>query len=121
MAKVTPDKDERGRFLQGNTGNPNGRPKGSRNKLGEAFTDALYKDFLENGETAIQTMRANDPSGYVRVIAGILPKDLRVEKSSLDDLSDDQLGRIIDAIREADASTIGGGNPPAPAGKAVAH
>ena len=37
--------DEKGRFLKGTIGGP-GRPKGSRNKLGEEFIQALYADFL---------------------------------------------------------------------------
>jgi hypothetical protein len=117
------ERNHKGQFLVGDkwTGNAAGRPKGSRNKLAESFTDALYKDFLEHGEGAIEAMRASDPSGYVRVIAGILPKDVRIEKSSLDELSDDQLGRIIDAIREADASTIGVGDSGAQRGQEVAH
>jgi hypothetical protein len=114
-----PEQDSKGRFVTGNIGG--GRPKGSRNKLGEAFTDALYKDFMEHGEAAIETMRANDPSGYVRVIANILPKDVRIEKSSLEALSDEQLSRIIDSIREADASTISAGHSRPEAGKAVTH
>jgi hypothetical protein len=99
-----PLKDEKGRFVTGNIGG--GRPKGSRNKLGEAFTDALYADFQEHGPAAIQEMRANDPSGYCRVIAGLLPKELKVEAKPLDQLTDDQLDDIISAIRTADGATI---------------
>lgn len=40
------DRDpETGRFLTGNGGG--GRPKGSRNKLGEQFLEALAQDFAE--------------------------------------------------------------------------
>ncbi len=38
-----PARNARGQFLHGATGNPAGRPRGSRNKLGEAFIDALFK------------------------------------------------------------------------------
>ncbi len=59
-------------------GNP-GRPKGARNKLGEAFVTALLNDFQTGGIAAIETVRRDDPSTYVRVIAGLLPKELTAE------------------------------------------
>jgi hypothetical protein len=43
MAKPKPEQDEKGRFVPGNSGN-GGRPKGSRNRLGEAFVAGLYAD-----------------------------------------------------------------------------
>ena len=98
------DKDEKGRFVSGNIGG--GRPKGSRNKLGEAFTDALYADFQTHGIEAITKVRDNDPSTYVRVIAGLLPKEVKIEQQPLGDMSDDELGRLIDLIRAADGASV---------------
>ena len=42
MAKPKPAQDEKGRFVPGNNGGA-GRPKGSRNLLGEAFIADLYE------------------------------------------------------------------------------
>src|SRR5262245_19165408 len=74
----------------GQSGNPTGRPKGSRNKLSEDFVAALYDDFQHHGSTAIAACRVEKPDVYVRVIAGILPKDVNLKVQQLDDLSDDQ-------------------------------
>lgn len=67
------------KFQPGQSGNPNGRPKGSRNKLGEAFLEKLLADFEANGIEAIEACRVNSPETYVRVIASILPKEIQAE------------------------------------------
>lgn len=87
-------------------GNP-GRPKGSRNRLGEAFIQALYVDFTENGPEVIAAVRAEDPATYMRVVASILPKELEI-KRPMSDLSDDELANAIELIRETIARDISG-------------
>lgn len=85
-------------FKPGQSGNPNGRGKGNRNKLGEEFIQKLYADFQEHGEVVIETVRLEKPDAYLKVIAGILPKELKITNES--DLSDEQL---IERIRQLDA------------------
>jgi len=58
-------------------GNP-GRPPGSRNKLSEDFFKALYNDFQAHGAATIAEARERDPVAYVRMIAGLLPKDIKL-------------------------------------------
>jgi len=55
------------------TGNP-GRPKGSRNKLSEAFLQALADDFKEFGAEAIQATRISKPESYLGTIGRLMPK-----------------------------------------------
>lgn len=87
----------------GQSGNPKGRPKGSRNKLGEAFVDALQEDFAKHGVKAIETVRTDKPEHYLKVIASILPKELNVNVNETDALTDDELiqrlRRLDDTIR----------------------
>ena len=85
----------------GQTGNPNGRPKGSRHKLGEAFVAALHDDFQANGIEAIEKVRTDKPADYLRVIAQVVPKELIVKDQSLEDMTDDELVDVIATIRTA--------------------
>lgn len=95
--KPKPEQDEQtGRFVAGNSGN-GGRPKGSRNKLGEAFVLALHEDFEEHGPAVIETVRTEKPDQYLKVIASILPKDLNVNVNKFESLTDEQLA---DRLRE---------------------
>lgn len=86
-------------FGPGNNANPAGRPKGSRNKLGEEFVQALQADFNQHGAEAIVKVRTDKPDAYLKVIASILPKELNVNTNALGDMSDDELTAVIAAMR----------------------
>lgn len=95
-----PAKDpETGRFLTGNIGG--GRPKGARNKLGEAFLEDMLADWEANGPAAIREVRETKPDAYLKVVASILPKDLNVNFNQTDAMTDEQL---IERIRSLDAA-----------------
>jgi hypothetical protein len=82
-------------------GNP-GRPRGSRNKLGEAFIAALAEDFEKHGVEVIERVRIEKPEAYIKVIASLLPKDLNLNVTKLDDLTDEQLlERLRSLTKEA--------------------
>lgn len=70
---------EGGRFLPGQAPKSPGRPKGARTRLGEAFLEALMTDFETHGIDTIEKARDEDPVAYVKVIAGLLPKELTGE------------------------------------------
>jgi len=88
---------ETGRFLTGNSGG--GRPKGSRNRLGEQFLETLAQDFAEHGQQAIVDCRAEKPSEYVKIVAGLLPKELLVRTDPVDEMSDEEIADALDTLK----------------------
>ena len=95
----------------GQSGNLNGRGKGTRNQLAEAFVADLHSKWEEKGIEAIDKMATDDPSGFVRVVASILPKEIH-GKDELSDVSDAELAAFLDTIRASlGVSAEGGENP----------
>ncbi len=96
-------------FRSGVSGNPAGRPVGSRNKLTENFVTALSKDFAAHGVEAIQTARQDDPVAYLRLVASLMPKEVRLSKDNpLDQYSDEEVAALLTAA----AGLVEGDPPP---------
>ena len=88
-------------------GNP-GRPKGSRNKLGEAFLKELHADFEKHGANAIVEVRENKPDQYLKVIASILPKEIDLGENTVSALKESRDASVAAFLRAAadDAESV---------------
>jgi hypothetical protein len=64
------------RFKPGQTVNPNGRPKGSRHKLSEAFIADIYNDWQKHGAEVIEGVRRDKPAVYVKIVASLIRRSL---------------------------------------------
>ena len=82
--------------------NPGGKAVGARNRLQGSFLNALADDFDKHGRGAIDYVRRNDPTAYVKVCAQLMPKQFE-QVSPLEELSDSELTGIIEHIRSARA------------------
>jgi hypothetical protein len=99
-------------FAPGQSGNPAGRKKGSRNKLTDDCIRVLQEDFEKHGAAAVETMRLTEPAQYVKAIVSLMPKDVHINASPLHELTDDELLARIEAVRrwtDAGAPAIGDG------------
>jgi hypothetical protein len=86
-------------FRPGQSGNPHGRPKGSRHKLSESFIAAFYEDFVVHGAEAIETMRLQNPGEYVRAVVAILPKQTEEIANPFDGITSDELDELLAVAR----------------------
>jgi hypothetical protein len=94
----------------GQSGNPAGRPMGSRNKFTEDVIQAFAVDWAAGGPEVIARVRQQDPSTYLRVIASILPKDLllTVQPSTPGNLDPDEWRVLVDLVKLIAASSPSG-------------
>lgn len=94
-------------WVPGQSGNPAGRPKGSRNRLEERFLADLANDWEAHGKQCVIDARNDDPLGYLKAVATLMPK--QVENLADENLSRDELEIAITAIRSIiDAGTLAG-------------
>ena len=85
-------------FQKGNSASP-GR-KGVRNRLSNALLEALAADFEEFGIEAVKITRVERPAEYLKIVAGILPKELEIVDNRLAEVSDDELDAFIELARQ---------------------
>lgn len=98
----------RTKIKPGEVRNPKGRPLGARNRISEKFLKDFLEDWEKYGKKAIRLARRADPVAYVKIAAGLLPKDFNINMSSeveleklLEKFDDEQLEAIFTAISAA--------------------
>src|SRR5262245_44202703 len=95
-------------WQRGVSGNPAGRPRGSRNALSEEVICALLRDFRQHGQKAVARVRQTQPAAYLKILALLVPREHKVEHSNLiKDLTDEQLEAMIEYIETSLATQAG--------------
>jgi hypothetical protein len=86
-------------YKPGQSGNPNGRPMGSRQRITEKFIDDLADHYEREGAKAIGRVLEENPVAYLQIVCRLLPKDisLTVSNDISNTLPPDQLKRIAEA------------------------
>ena len=68
-------------FKKGQSGNPKGRKKGSKNRLTKAYLKDLYGIYLEVGKEGLQRLCEERPEVFFKLVDGKVPKDLDIKQS----------------------------------------
>src|SRR5262249_3580556 len=100
-------------FEPGRSGNPAGAPVGSRHRqqLNGEFIAALLRDFRQGGPKAIERVRRTQPAAYLKILALLVPREHKVEhRNPVKDMTDEQLERGIELIKEMLAQREAGAN-----------
>lgn len=97
----TSQRDNKGRFLPGNSGN-GGRPKGARNRLTSLVLTALVEDFTEHGADAVAKLREKDPAAYLDTVINLIPRPLILQHETEPDYSDLNWEEIAELIERTE-------------------
>ena len=88
-----------GKPFQAGRAKTGGRIKGSRNKISEAFLHDLAAEWAESGSSALKVMAKEDPSGFVKVTAALLPKEFEITQTQLMEIPDDELDQLREHVK----------------------
>ena len=94
------------RWKTGQSGNPAGRPKGSRSAFSAIFVGDLTATWAQHGPDVLRKVAIQDPSRFLGVCASVLPKDvaLTIEQQSpggLDPADWSLITEVLGAIKQA--------------------
>ncbi len=96
-------------FKPGQSGNPAGKPKGAKHKLQEDFIKDVQAAWETRGKAAISAMIAEKPTDFVKMVAGLMPKDVTLNINDNSEMTDDELaGRIRDLAAQLSPFLLGG-------------
>ena len=98
-------------FRQGVSGNPHGNRHRTRHLLNQEFMQALLLNFRHQGKKAIEKVARNQPAAYLKILALLVPREMKLESSGgVKAMTDEQIERSIELIKEMLAQREAGEN-----------
>ncbi len=109
MADVTAAKHlEPYKWKPGVSPNPAGRPKGSKTKLAESFLADVLEEWEAHGKVAVSDMREKNPGDFVKMVAGLMPKEMSLSLNDSSEMTDDELFDRLATLQASIAPFIAG-------------
>jgi hypothetical protein len=87
-------------FQQGVSGNPHGNRHRTRHLLNQEFMQALLLNFRHQGKKAIEKVARDQPAAYLKILALLVPRELKVEQNqAIKAMSDEEIEQAIEIIQ----------------------
>jgi hypothetical protein len=103
-----PDMEGAMTFKPGISGNPHGNRHRTRHLLNQEFMQALLLNFRHQGKKAIEKVARNQPGVYLKILALLVPREMKVEHSGgVKDMSDEEIEQAIEAVQTMLAARAG--------------
>jgi hypothetical protein len=92
---------------KGETGNPNGRPAGRKNRISQQLVADFSRHFADHGYGAIARVYDENPGLYLKIATSLVPKELLIAVSRpMTEMTDEQLQQQALAEQEASQRLI---------------
>jgi hypothetical protein len=102
------DMEHKMTFQQGVSGNRDGNRHRTRHLLNQEFMQALLLNFRHQGKKAIEKVARNQPAAYLKILALLVPRELKMEHSGgVKAMTDEQLEQGIEALQAMLAAQAG--------------
>lgn len=82
-------------FQPGHSGNPRGKPKGSRDKLSRMYISDLHALWEEQGEAVLRRAAFADPMAFAAMVAKLLPAKIEITTPT-EGMSDERMLELIE-------------------------
>src|SRR5215470_5429522 len=95
------ERNPKGQYLPGVSGNPGGSPEATRRAFNKRFLLDLAEDWQQHGREVFKRVRRESPAAYLKVCAMLVPKEMKVEhQGGIKSMTDEQLDVALAALRQ---------------------
>jgi hypothetical protein len=75
------ERQNNGRWVAGASGNPAGRPVGTRNKFSESFVSDVAATWTKHGSNILEKMVTEEPTRFAELCGRLIPRDVQLTVS----------------------------------------
>jgi len=105
------ERNAKGQYLPGVSGNPGGEPGWVRKRFTADFLTAFHEHFRLEGKRVIAKVARQQPAAYLRCLTMLVPKEMKVEhQGGIKAMTDEQLERSLEVIKAMIAAKQAGEN-----------
>jgi hypothetical protein len=95
------ERNAKGQYLPGVSGNPGGEPGWIRKRFTADFLTAFHQHFRHEGKRVIAKVAKQQPAAYLRCLTMLVPKEMKVEQTGgIKAMTDEQLDEALAALRQ---------------------